>query len=70
MSLRPLVFLFYNNYFCQTLREKKVKFDLITPENDRTIGGGNVWSNSWLKGKKLGLYSEKYRVKSVGKWLS
>ncbi len=21
-------------------------------------------------GKKLGLYSEKYRVKSVGKWLS
>ena len=35
-----------------------------------TIGGGHAWSNDWLKGKKLGLYSEKYRVKSAGQWLS
>jgi hypothetical protein len=28
------------------------------------------WEPSWLKDEKLGLYSEKYQVKQVGKWLS
>ena len=52
------------------MKEKKEKLDYIEKEDKRTIGGGEYWNNHWLKDKKLGLYSEKYRVKTVGKWLS
>ncbi len=52
------------------MKEKKEKFDFIIKEDKRTIGGGEFWNNHWLKDKKLGLYSEKYRVTTVGKYLS